>query len=207
MIIKTFVEGPISANNYLLVDEKTNEAILIDCSSSREGFINEIKNMNVNLKYILLTHGHFDHILGIDTFHSIFNAPVYVGKDDNEQIDFCADMAEKFGRMNVEAVKTELHEVKEGDEFRAGDIVLKAISTPGHTKGGMSYLSSDGKLFSGDTLFKGSVGRFDLPGGNWQELLFSVKNKLFSLADEVEVFPGHGDKTTIEYEKKYNEVI
>ncbi len=207
MIIKTFVEGPISANNYLLIDENTNDAILIDCSSAREGFINAIKDLKINLKYILLTHGHFDHILGCDTFSEIFNTKVYVAQKDLEQINYSIEMASKFAGMDINKITSATNFVNDGDEFIAGNIKLKAISTPGHTQGGMCYLSQDGKLFSGDTLFQGSVGRCDLPGGDWNLLLNSVKEKLFKLPDQTEVYPGHGPKTTISYEKQYNEIV
>lgn len=207
MIIKTFVEGPISANNYLVIDEKTKDAVLIDCSSERKGFIDEIKRLEVNLKYILLTHGHFDHILGLAEFVRTFNVPVYVGQEDEIQIKNSAQMAYQFGRVEVPAVQAPLNFINDGDEFKIGDIVLKAISTPGHTAGGMCYLSNNGKLFSGDTLFQGSVGRCDLPQGDWNALLHSVKDKLFALPDDTEVFTGHGPNTTIGQEKIYNEII
>jgi len=207
MIIKTFVEGPIDANNYLLIDEDTKDAVLIDCSSPRDGFVEEIKKLGVNLKYILLTHGHFDHIMGCDRFHKEFNVPVYVGEKDKIQIQYGIEMAAKFAGIDIPEITSINNSVNDGDIFKAGNIELKAISTPGHTGGGMCYLSNGCKLFSGDTLFRGSVGRCDLPKGNWSDIQNSVKNILFKLPDETEVFTGHGGKTTIGYEKKYNEVV
>ena len=207
MIIKTFVEGPIDANNYLLIDENTKDAVLIDCSSPRDGFVEEIKKLGVNLKYVLLTHGHFDHIMGCDRFHKEFNVPVYVGEKDKIQIHYGIEMAAKFAGIDIPEITSINNIVNDGDVFKAGSIELKAISTPGHTEGGMCYLSNDDRLFSGDTLFRGSVGRCDLPKGNWSDIQNSVKNILFKLPDETEVFTGHGGKTTRGYEKKYNEVV
>lgn len=206
MILKTFIEGPIDANNYLLIDEDSKEALMIDCSAAREELITEIKNAQVNLKYILLTHGHFDHILGVDKFKEIFGVDTYVSKDDIPQIEATGQMMQMFSGMKPEKIKSINHYVKDGDEFFIGKTKIKAIATPGHTEGGMSYLAGD-KLFSGDTLFQGSVGRSDLPGGDFDKLSQSVKDVLFSLPDNIEVFTGHGSSTTIGFEKKYNEIL
>ena len=207
MIIKTYVKGPIGANNYLLIDEITNDAIMIDCSASDDSFINEIKSLGVKLKAILLTHGHFDHIMGCNKFHEEFYVPIYVGKDDEEQILHAPDMTEMLGGIRIPDVTSVKNYVSEGDIFKLGDTELKAISTPGHTKGGICYLTNDGKLFSGDTLFYTSVGRTDFMGGSWQEIVHSVKDKLFNLPDDTKVFPGHGPQTTIGFEKNHNEII
>jgi glyoxylase-like metal-dependent hydrolase (beta-lactamase superfamily II) len=206
MKIKTFVEGPIDANNYLIIDEKSNEAVLIDCSSARQEFVDEIKSNGVNLKYILLTHGHFDHLLGVDTFKQLFNVDTYVSEADMEQVNLVPNMMQMFLGMSAPKINSINRFVKDGDEFTIGDIKIKAISTPGHTQGGTSYLIGD-KVFSGDTLFRASVGRTDLPGGDFKKLLHSVKEKLFTLPESVEVFPGHGEKSTIGYEKQYNEIL
>ncbi len=206
MEIKVFVEGPIDANNYLLIDEKSREAVLIDCSAPDADFIANIKNADVKLKYIFLTHGHFDHILGVDKFKEVFDVDTYMNKEDLSQVGFCGKMMQMFAGMLPVSIKTINHFVKDGDEFKFGDIEVKCISTPGHTKGGMSYLI-DGKLFSGDTLFHGCVGRCDLPGGDLKAISHSIKDKLFVLPDETKVFPGHGSETTIGYEKKYNEIL
>ena len=204
--IKTFVEGPIDANNYLITDVESNEAVLIDCSSNRAGFIDALKNTGVNLKYILLTHGHFDHILGVDEFKKVLGIDAYISHDDMFQVRLVPDMLQMFAGMLPVEVSGIDKFVEDGDEFKIGSTVIKAISTPGHTKGGMCYLI-DGNLFSGDTLFQGSVGRCDLPEGDLGAIVKSIKEKLFTLPDETPVFPGHGGKTTIGYEKKFNEII
>ena len=206
MIIKTFVEGPFDANNYLLIDEKSSESVLIDCSSSCDDFIQNVKNAGAKLKYVLLTHGHFDHIIGCDKFREVFGCKIYVNKEDVNQPNSSMKMANEFMGLGLKEIAPITDFVNDGDEFIVGNICIKAIATPGHTQGGMSYLV-DGKLFSGDTLFKGSVGRTDLPGGNWKELLHSVRDKLFLFPDETEIYPGHGPKSTIGYEKEYNEII
>jgi len=206
MIIKTYVEGPIDANNYLLIDEQTREAVMIDCSSAREELLDDIKKLGVNLKYILLTHGHFDHILGVDRFKEVFGVDTYVAEPDMFQVNSTPTMIQMFTGLTASGVKTIKNFVKDGDEFMIGNTKIKAIATPGHTEGGMCYLVED-KLFSGDTLFQRSVGRTDFPGGDFNKLSNSVKNVLFKLPETTEVYPGHGPKTTIGFEKKYNEIL
>ena len=206
MKITTFVKGPIDANNYLLVDEETNEAVLIDCSSAEESYINEIKQSGVNLKYILLTHGHFDHVLGVDKFKKVFGTDVYVSKEDLSQVKLVPDMMQMFAGMVPVNISDINNFVADGDEFFIGKTKIKAIATPGHTKGGICYFTGN-SLFSGDTLFQGSVGRCDLLDGDFKQITESIKNKLFGLPDAVVVYPGHGPKTSIGYEKKYNEIV
>lgn len=206
MEIKVFVEGPVDANNYLIIDEKSKEAVLIDCSSGRQEFINSIKNSGVKLKYILLTHGHFDHILGVDKFKEVFGTDAYIAKEDIEQVELTPKFMPILAGMESVEIKSIHNYLKDGDIIKVGDIEIKAIATPGHTPGGMSYLIGD-KLFSGDTLFHRSIGRCDFPGGSLDTIIKSIKEKLFTLPDDTEVFPGHGEKTTIAYEKKYNEIL
>lgn len=206
MEIKVFVEGPVDANNYLIIDEKSKEAVLIDCSSGRQEFINSIKNSDVKLKYILLTHGHFDHILGVDKFKEVFGTDAYIAKEDIEQVELTPKFMPILAGMESVEIKSIHNYLKDGDIIKVGDIEIKAIATPGHTPGGMSYLIGD-KLFSGDTLFHRSIGRCDFPGGSLDTIIKSIKEKLFTLPDNTEVFPGHGEKTTIAYEKKYNEIL
>lgn len=206
LTIKTFIEGPIGANNYLVIDEESRDAVLIDCSSYRPSFVDAIKESNVNLKCILLTHGHFDHLLGVDEFKRIFGVDAYMSEDDMKQVQAAPEMTLLFLGMPSESIESISHFVKDGDEFQIGNTKIKAISTPGHTKGGICYLI-DNNLFSGDTLFQGSVGRCDLLDGDFGAIVKSVNEKLFTLPASIDVYPGHGPKTTIEYEKKFNEIV
>lgn len=205
--IKVFVEGPIDANNYLVTDVESNEAVLIDCSDSNTEFIDAVKSTGVNLKYILLTHGHFDHILGVEKFQSVFGVDTYMAKEDEEQVDAAPSMIKYFTGIEPPKFVKINHFVKNGDEFYIGKTRIKAISTPGHTQGGMCYLVGDKDLFSGDTLFFRSVGRTDFQGGSFESIKRSVKDVLFKLSGDIVVHPGHGQKSTIDYEKKFNEII
>ncbi len=201
MNIEIFTAGPIDANNYLLTDG--DEAVLIDCSEVKPEILKELDGKK--LKYILLTHGHFDHVLGVNGMREKTGAKVLVNQNDIQRMEESAQIMQTFGVQGVETPKADEY-INDGDTVKFGNTTIKAIATPGHTEGGMCYLI-DGKLFSGDTLFKDTVGRCDLPGGNFQKLSDSVKNKLFTMDENTVVYPGHGPETTIGYEKKYNEII
>ena len=205
MIVKTYIAGPIQANNYLVIDEESKEAVLIDCSERKQEIIDEVKNNGLKVKYILLTHGHFDHVLGVNDMQKELDAPAYVKKEDLSQIESTSSIMAAFG-VQVAVNPSVTHFITPDVEFTIGNKTIKVIDTPGHTEGGVCYLI-DGKLFSGDTLFRESVGRTDLTGGSFEKLSDSIKNKLFKLPDDTKVYPGHGPMTTIEHEKQYNELI
>lgn len=201
MIIKTYISGPIDANNYLLIDG--DEAVLIDCSEFKSEILKELEN--IKLKYILLTHGHFDHVLGVNAMREATGAKVLVQKNDVERMEESAQIMQTFGVQGVETPLADEY-LNDGDVIEFGNTKINVIATPGHTQGCVCYLV-DGKLFSGDTLFRNSVGRCDLPGGDFEKLSNSVKAKLFTMDDNTVVYPGHGPETTIGYEKQYNELI
>lgn len=201
MNLKTFVAGPIDANNYLLTDGE--EAVLIDCSEAKSEVLKELEGKK--LKYILLTHGHFDHVLGVNEMKEKTGAKVLVNKNDISRMEESANIMRTFGVQGVEIPKADEY-LQDGEIIEFGSTKIKVIATPGHTEGGVCYLVDD-KLFSGDTLFRDSVGRTDLPGGNFKKLSDSVKNTLFNLDENITVYSGHGPETTIGYEKKYNELI
>ena len=205
MIIKTYIAGPIQANNYLVIDENSKEAVLIDCSEKKQEIIDEVKDNEYKVKYILLTHGHFDHVLGINDMQKELNAPAYVDKKDLIQVENTSGIMSAFGVRCATNPKVEKF-LETKDEFKIGDIEIKVIPTPGHTEGGVCYLIN-GNLFSGDTLFNEGIGRTDLLGGNFKKLHNSIVNVLFNLDDNIVVYPGHGPQTTIGYEKQNNEII
>ena len=203
--VKSIPLGPVSANTYILTDVATNECAVIDAGDFNEALKKELDGKKV--KYILLTHGHFDHILGVEKFQSNFNVDTYMAKEDEEQVEAAPKMIQYFTGVKPPEFAKITHFVKDGDEFFIGRTKIKAISTPGHTQGGMCYLVADKDLFSGDTLFFRSVGRTDFPGGSFETIKKSVKDVLFNLSGDVVVHPGHGPKSSIGYEKKFNEII
>ena len=207
MLIKTYVAGPVQANNYLVVDEVSKEAILIDCSDYVEEIIDYVKKNNLKVKYILLTHGHFDHVLGINRMNEVLGAKVYVHEGDKEQVVNTRAVMTMFG-LPTEGVENPkiTATLSDAGELTLGNQVIKVIETPGHTPGGVCYLIGD-CLFSGDTLFHGTIGRTDLPGGSFQQIKHSVKDVLFALDENIKVYPGHGEPTSIGYEKKFNDIV
>ena len=208
MILKTFIVGILENNNYLLIDENSKEAVLFDCS----GYVSEIedvlKEYDAKLKYILITHGHFDHILGLEKFHEHFpETPIYAPIKDKDLIEEVATFVDRYvgglGKINVPPITKY---IDENEDLSIGNNKIKIFNTPGHTKGGVCYLVDD-KLFSGDTIFLGSVGRTDLPGGSYEQLKKSVQSLLTTLGEDVNIYAGHGDFTTVKYEKLYNPMM
>ncbi len=206
MILNTYIAGPFDANNYLLMDKNTKEAVLIDCSEYKQEIIEDIYKLGAKVKYILLTHGHFDHILGVNKMTEALGVDAYINKEDvilAENIN----MMPKLLNLPMAEVPVINGRIEDWQEFQLGEHKIKAIPTPGHTEGGMSFLVDNEFLFSGDTLFCQSFGRTDLFGGNIKKLVNSIKNVLFELDDNIIVYPGHGQSTTIKFEKTYNEIL
>ena len=206
MILNTYIAGPFDANNYLLMDKNTKEAVLIDCSEYKQEIIEDIYKLGAKVKYILLTHGHFDHILGVNKMTEALGVDAYINKEDvilAENIN----MMPKLLNLPMAEVPIINGRIEDWQEFQLGEHKIKAIPTPGHTEGGISFLVDNEFLFSGDTLFCQSFGRTDLFGGNIKKLVNSIKNVLFELDDNIIVYPGHGQSTTIKFEKTYNEIL
>lgn len=204
MEIKSYPNGVFGATTYLVYDKESKEGVLIDCTCAVDEILNFIKQQNINLKYILITHGHFDHVYCLTEFKEKFpQIQVLMHKDDMPLLNQVANQCSMTG---VEEIKVPCIDALINDDtknLKIGNSEIKIIHTKGHSKGGVCYLIGD-NLFSGDTLFKTSIGRCDLFGGDIKEIEHSIKEKLFKLDDNITVYPGHGDKTTIGYEKKFN---
>ena len=205
MILKQFVLGALENNNYLLIDEESKEAVLFDCTEKSDEIDNALNQYGATLKYVLLTHGHFDHILGVNETKAKHNCQVLVHEDDKILMEAIKEFSRNFGLAHSEVQKVDGY-LKENDIIKIGEHEIKVILTPGHTKGGVCYLV-DGELFSGDTLFYESIGRTDLPGGSFEQLKTNIQQKLFTLDDEIKVYPGHGWTSTIGHEKINNKFL
>ena len=195
--------GALMANSYLVIDEESKKGFLVDPGGFDQVMVNAINDDTVELVYIILTHGHSDHIEGVPRYKELFpDAKVVCAEDErpmlaDPHLNFTGFMGR--GGLTLEPDVT----VKEGDVITVGNMSFRVIMTPGHTPGGMC-LYGEGVLFSGDTLFRASIGRTDFPGGSYGQIIDSIQRKLFTLPDETRVFPGHEGETTIGYEKKYN---
>ena len=200
MKVKQGLFPPLDNNCYLLVDEATNCSALIDCSCwdrRMEALIGD-----TDLQYILLTHGHFDHIGGIGAVKEKYGAKIVISNEDAPMLSSPAKSLAAFsGFRKQEAILPDIT-VDEGDTIQVGGITVSVLKTPGHTVGGVCYLAED-CLFTGDTLFCESCGRTDFPGGSMQQIIQSL-HRLAALEGDYAVFPGHGETTTLSHERQYN---
>ena len=205
MYIKGIALGPVSANCYIVCDEKTKIGAVIDPGDYNVALLKEIEKAGIEeLKYILCTHAHFDHISGVGRLKEKFpEAKIAVGVEDSRFLnDGYLNLALYFGAPFYPCVADK--ELKNGDKLQIGNIELSVISAPGHSPGGVLYYEKEqGFLFTGDTIFRGSIGRTDFYGGDAPTLMNTL-NKIKNYPDECVIYSGHGEKTTIKHEKQYN---
>lgn len=197
MIIKRVMAGVNAANCYIVFDEETRDAIVLDPGGDADDIYKALKQFGATVKYIVLTHGHFDHTEGVEELKSIVGAPVAIGEEDNKMF---LKGEKYYGPLPQGGADILL---KNGDTLKFGSHTMKVISTPGHTPGGICLLVEN-DIFTGDTLFAGSIGRTDLAGGNYDTIMQSLKSKLMTLSDTVAVHPGHGPSSTIGRERLMN---
>lgn len=201
--IGRIVLGMCQTNCYFVYEEGSSRVIVFDPADKGDYIFNGLKEKGFTVEAILLTHGHFDHIWGVEQLRELSGAKVYAYESEKE---LCEDAYLNVSKGAGRACTVKADEyVKDGEEITAAGISCRLIATPGHTGGSCCYYFENDKiLISGDTLFQESVGRTDLPTGSMSMLVRSVKEKLLPLPEEVKVYPGHGESTTIGYEKKYN---
>lgn len=205
MKIKRYITGPIQVNTYLLYDETSKESILIDVGGSADDIAADVKDLGLNVKGIYNTHGHFDHILGAKDMQVLLNCGFYVNEKDSLFVENLLSQLNFYGIDSVMPPEITGY-IDENTALSLGNTKIKIIETPGHTPGGVCFLVDD-VLFSGDTLFLESIGRTDLPGGDYSTLKNSIIDKLFILPENTRVFPGHDDATSIGHEKKCNMMV
>lgn len=201
IVIRTVVCGEIGNNTFIVKHAQSKSAVVIDPSGSGTQIINALKEMDVQVEIILLTHGHFDHIEGLSKVRAYTNAPVAIHSADASMMtDANENLSSYVGRMISYAPAEKL--LSDGDEIHAAGLTFKVISTPGHTRGGVSYLCGD-VIFTGDTLFRTGAGRTDFPHSNDEDLYASLE-RLFALPGDYTVYPGHEAFTTMEFERTNN---
>lgn len=204
MKIEKFVLGPVGTNCYIVSNDDTMECFIVDVAACPPEFVSHIKNAGLTVKAVLLTHGHFDHIMGLERFLEEFPVPVYACAAEKDVLE-SSQLNSSAGMLGQPYTFTGARFVKDGDLLDVAGMKIQVIQTPGHTiGGGCYYIADENVLFSGDTLFRASVGRTDLPTGSMSALVRSVTDRLLVLPDETRVYPGHMEETTIGYEKQYN---
>lgn len=200
MRIKRVVAGIYGANCYVVMDENTKKGFVIDPGGDVDDIEKAIIEMGVKVEYILLTHGHVDHTSGVKELKDITGAKVGISKNDEDMIKSGQDL---FGPLLPGYADFQL---KHGDRINISEIEIKCIETPGHTPGGMCFLVGD-NVFTGDTLFYGSIGRTDFAGGDYDQIIKSIKENIITLGDDVTVYPGHGPATSVANEKAKNRFL
>lgn len=207
LIIDRDLNGKLLEYVHYVYREGEKSAICIDPGYDTERIFRYIDNKGIVIDNILLTHGHFDHMLSCKALQDRFNSNIYISKID-EEILYNADNNYAILIHKNEIDKFTVKNIADGDVLNILGLDIKCISTPGHTKGGISfYIESEKVLFSGDTLFFETHGRTDLYSSSFEDIKNSIVNKLFLLDDDVKVFPGHGKETTIGYEKINNDIL
>lgn len=201
--IDSRILGMVGTNCYLLCNMDIKECVLIDPADSQDEISRMIDESGCSLKGILLTHGHFDHIMAADAIRDKYGVKVYASCDEKNTLEQPhINLGEAYGlKLSVKADVWH----KDGEILKLAGFDIEALHTPGHTEGGSCYYIREiGVLFSGDTLFCGSVGRTDFPGGSMREIVRSIKEKVMVLPDDTKVYPGHGEGTSVGYERENN---
>jgi glyoxylase-like metal-dependent hydrolase (beta-lactamase superfamily II) len=202
MNIETITVGPLAVNCYIVSDPESNEAVLIDPGSESKRIINLIEVRNLKLNSIINTHCHIDHLAEVKAIQDHFDVQFFIHENELPVLNMLGESNGLFG-IDVSGVPEVSGYLLPDQEITIGEQKGTILFTPGHSPGGIS-LSIQNHVFVGDCLFKDSIGRTDLHGGNYNELITSIKTKLFTLSDDTIVYPGHGPITTIEYERRNN---
>ena len=207
LTVKTFTFNPVAENTYILFNE-IKEAIIIDpgCyfNEEREKLANFIDINNIKPVQLLNTHCHLDHVFGNKWIYETYHLELFLHPNEEQVLNFAPQLAQLWG-MPFENYTGALHFLENNDVIKSGDNELKVLLAPGHSPGSICFYCEAQKfLIGGDVLFRESIGRTDLPGGNHQALIESIRTQLFVLPEDVTVYPGHGETTTIGYEKKHN---
>jgi hydroxyacylglutathione hydrolase len=204
MIHEIFPVGPLQCNCSVVGDEATREAIVIDPGDDIEQVLSVIQKHGLQVKQIVITHAHIDHVGGAMKLRAITGAPILLNQHDYALLKMLDVQAAWVGMADPGKVEID-HSVGQADVLRVGGLKADVIHTPGHTEGSIClYFPAEKKLVAGDTLFAGSIGRTDLPGGSFDKIIRSIKDKVLVLPDETIVIPGHGPETTIGQEREHN---
>ncbi len=204
MIHEILPVGPLQCNCSVIGDESSREAMVIDPGDNIADVLAVIARHNLKIKQIVITHAHIDHVGGAMKLKAATGAPILLNQNDTALLKMLDVQASWLGMSAPDKVVID-HDVAQSDQIKAGSLVADVIHTPGHTEGSIClYFPAEQKLIAGDTLFAGSIGRTDLPGGSFEKIINSIKEKVLALPDETVVVPGHGELTTIGEERQSN---
>lgn len=203
MILKRLEVGPFYSNCYIVGSESTKEGMIIDPGAEAEQILKTVKDLGLNIKLIILTHGHIDHVGASKEVKEVTRAEVAIHSDDAKSLPGQEQFAKRMFGISFPPPPPPDRLLHGGDSIDIGDLNFLVLHTPGHSPGGICLLEN-GVVFSGDTLFNTGIGRYDLPGGNYNQLMNSISTKLLVLPDETVVYPGHGPQTTIGAERRGN---
>jgi len=194
--------GPFDTNTYLITCPTTRETAIVDVGFEPERVIALVRERELPVRYLLNTHAHYDHLAGMKTAQQALGGAYWLHPGDRPLLERLADQGAAFGLPGAEPPE-EVHDLSDGQRIKLGDHVFEVLHTPGHSPGGVCFWSGE-ELWVGDTLFAGSIGRTDLPGGDYATLIRSIRTVLFAFGDDAKVYPGHGPATTIGEERHSN---
>ncbi|HHX65895.1 MAG TPA: MBL fold metallo-hydrolase [Chloroflexi bacterium] len=204
MILRTLIVGVIKTNCYIMACERTREAMIIDPGGDAEKIIQAVQEMDVKVRRIVLTHFHFDHTLAAEDVRTATDARLAVHRAEVPYLEEPPEIFRTFSPEASQGISPDML-LDEGVHVQIGELDFEVLHTPGHSPGSLSlWIPNEGAVFSGDVLFRSGVGRTDLPGSDYKTLFYTVRDKLFALPDETFVYPGHGSRTTIGYERQNN---
>jgi hydroxyacylglutathione hydrolase len=204
MLHEIFPVGPLQCNCSVIADETTHEAMVIDPGDNIDRVLGILQKHQLTLKQIVITHGHIDHVGGAMKLKAATGAPILINKNDAPQLAMLDIQASWLGMQPPGAVTID-DSLEDAQQLKTGSIIATVMHTPGHTEGSTCLLfPAEKKLIAGDTLFAGSIGRTDLPGGNFEKIMHSLHDRVLALPDETVVVPGHGSLTTIGEERESN---
>lgn len=204
--VKSIVVGPIQTTCYVIWDESTGAGAVIDPGGQLEDIKQMVDESGCKIEWILLTHGHFDHVFYAGDLAELYDAKVGMSPADITLIGDTLEIAEMYYDMDSYSPVMPSDLLNDGDTIQLGSTTITVISTPGHSLGGLCFMA-DNKVFCGDTIFAGGIGRTDFTGGSYEQLEESISQKIYSLDDDIVLYPGHGPSTTVGREKKTNPYI
>jgi len=201
--IETITVGPLAVNCYLAGDPQGGDALLVDPGAEPERILRTIREGDWQVQQVLLTHAHFDHLLGLDAVREALGTPVLLPEGEEEMLERVPEAVRAWLGTEVPVPADPDRLLREGEELSVGGEAFRVLSTPGHSPGSIT-LAGEGIAFVGDAVFAGSIGRTDLPGGDHDQLMESIREQILTLPDDTRLYPGHGPATTVGRERREN---